>query len=211
MEEVVEEAARLDDARRHRGDARRIEGDHARMQHLRRRHARQRAVREEAAEADREQQQGLEALDDGEVHHDQAERDHDELADAVRQAAEHLDLVALHKGALAVEVAADPLAVLVVVAVRRLVAALGIVRVLADHVVGRHAVLLRVVAGDEGRRLLLQEARDAHVVLEVDDAVERRPPLGRGGRRLIRGRGREAADRDEQRHKEFLHCSFLSG
>ena len=153
------------------------------MHHGRGRHARQRTVREQTAEADRQQEERFEALDDREIDHHEAERDHDELAHAVGQASEHLHLVAPHERTGVVKVAADPLLVLVIVAVRRLVTAVGLVRVLAEHVVHGHAVLFGVVAGDVGGSHLACEAGDAGVAAKIPHLVKRFPPVAGGLRR----------------------------
>ena len=172
-EEVVQESAGLDDAALHDGNAALQERYHAVVQHRGRGDAGERAVREESAEADRQQQKRLEALDDGEVEQDEADRDHDELPDAVGHSAEHLDRMALDEASAVVEVSAVPVEVLVPVSVA----------------VGRQRLPLRTrrlveVARDERGRLLLEERAQAGVGPHVLDLGESRLPGGLLGRNV---------------------------
>ena len=77
-----------------------------------------------------------------------------------------LDLVSLHECARIVEIAAVPLAVLVVVAVA-----------VCGKRLRLRTISLRKVAGDVGRGLLLHEGHDARVAGKVLHLPERRLPL----------------------------------
>ena len=217
LEEVVQEPAGLDDSAGHHRNARRQHRYHAVVHHRGSRHARERAVGEKSAEANREEQQRLKALHDRKVHHDEAERDHDKLADAVRHAEERLDFVTLDERAKVVEVAADPLARSVIVAVRRLVAAVRVVRILASHRLRVDSIGLGVVAGDVGGRFLLHEAGDTgfggkrFLLHEAGDTGFGGKVLHLGEHRLPRGdvvrsgNGRKAASRNEHCHQNLFH------
>ena len=194
LEEVVEEVARLDDAALHHRHAARKERDDAVMHHRWSRHAGQGAVGEQSAKANRQEEKRLEALHDREIQEDQADRNHDELADAIRKPAQHLDLVPLHERTRVVEVAADPVAVLVIVAVA----------VRAKRLLRRTVRLVEVTRQVRGRRLL-QKAGNARVVAKTGRLVEGLLPW-----RLLAagvGEGRKRARRESKSQKKFFHIN----
>ena len=115
--EVMKEAAGLDDAAGHNGNAALEERDRTGVHHRGSRNACERAVGEKSAEADRQKKKRLKALDDGEVEHQKANRNHDELTDTVRHAEKHRHFMTCVERTLLIEVAAVPLAVLIVVTV----------------------------------------------------------------------------------------------
>ena len=229
MEEVVEEATGLRDATLHDGEPTGKEGDHAIVQHLGGRHATERAVGEQTAKADREQEQRLEALDDREVHHDQAERNHDELAHAVGHAQKRLDLMPLDEGAITVEVAADPVTQLH----RMLLRGKRLDLDLVDHpetitiriggaptherlreVRLRRTIRLLEVARDVGRGFLHHEAGDARVLRQILNLAERLLPsryirAGPIRTAVAGGEGRQRAHRHQRRHQKLLHLQLL--
>ena len=115
--EVMKEAAGLDDAAGHNGNAALKERDRTGVHHRGSRNACERTVGEKSAEADRQKKKRLKALDDGEVEHQNADRNHDELTDTVRHAEKHGYGVTLMERTLLIKVTAVPLAVLIVVTV----------------------------------------------------------------------------------------------
>ena len=165
------------------------------MHHRRRRHARERAVGEKPAEADREKQERLEALDDRKIEEDEADRDHDELAYSVGHAEQRLHLVSRDETADVVEVAAVPVEVLVPIAVA-----------VCRERLFLGALRLGEIARDERRRLLLQKGAQPRVRPHVRHFRERRLP---GRRRIGAGLRAERADRDEESHQCLLHCQSL--
>ncbi len=108
----------------------------------------------------------------------------------------------LDERAKVVEVAADPLARSVIVAVWRLVAAVRVVRILASHRLRVDSIGLGVVAGDVGGRFLLHEAGDTGFGGKVLHLGEHRLPRGD----VVRsGNGRKAASRNEHCHQNLFH------
>ena len=91
IKEVVQKPTWLD----HPGD---------RVHHCRHGDPGERQVGEKAAKADRQQQERFEVLDNGEVDQPHTDDDHDQLADAIREIANDLDIVALDRFAVLVNV-----------------------------------------------------------------------------------------------------------
>ena len=184
----MKEAAGLDNAAGHHGDSAFKKRDDSGMHHRGSRNSRKRAVREKSAETDRQEQKRFEALHDRQIHHDETERNHDELTDAVGHSEKRFHLVTGMESALLVEVAAVPLHILVVVAVA--VGAQGLFR---------RAVGLVEVAGDVGGSFRLHKTGDTGVGGQILDPAERLFP-----RRFV-GLKRKASDRHEHCHQNFFH------
>ena len=207
----MEEAAGLNNAASHYGHSALEERNDAGMHHGRSRNSSHGAVGQKAAKPDGEEEERLEAFDDCEIEHHKTQRNHDELTDAIRHAKEHIDLVPGNERTAVIEVAAVPLASLVVVAVRGLVTACGIVRILLRHVVGRHTIGIGEVAGNVGRSLLCQKAGNTRLSREVlhlgKSLLPRRLSAIAAG---VAGLGENRRGRDKNCHDKFLHyLSFL--
>ena len=158
------------------------------MHHRRCRHSGKRAVSQQSAETDRQKQKRFETLDDGQINHDQAKRDHNKLSKTIRHSKERLNLVTGVKRALIVKVAAMPLHVLVVVAI-----AVCAQRLLFG------TIRLVEIAGNVSRRFRFEKTGNTSVGGEILDATKRLLP-----RRFVRLE-RKAPKRDEHCHQNFLH------